>query len=142
MINSVSLLGRVGRDAECDNKEKPIRFSIATWENFRDEEEESGWRTVTTWHNITLWGKPESKKYHLDLLKKGTVIYLEGKLRNNKWVTEDGEERKSTDIVANFVKRVPNNTVPADEDVSAKAAPKPSPKPAVEEDDDDDDLPF
>jgi single-strand DNA-binding protein len=142
MINKVCLLGRLGRDAECENKEKPIRFSVATWENYRDEEEESGWKTITTWHNITLWGKPDSKKYMLDFLKKGAVVYLEGKIKNNKWTGDNGEEKRSNDIVATFVKKVPAvNSLPSDKEIPQANA-KPKPKPEVEEEDEDVDLPF
>lgn len=137
MINKVILEGRLGKDAECDNIEQPIKFSLATWETFRDEEEESGWKTITTWHNITLWGKKEYRQQQAERLKKGTLIYLEGKIKNNKWTNNEGEERRSNDIVASFVKVVPMSQV-ADEGAK-EAAPKPSAAPKVEE---DDGLPF
>lgn len=65
MVNKVILVGRIGKDAVSDNEKHPIKFSVATSENFRDEKEESGWRSETTWHNITLWSKDQAKQHML-----------------------------------------------------------------------------
>jgi len=147
MINKVILVGRLGRDAECANERHPIKFSIATNENFRDENEESGWRSETTWHNITLWSKPESKKYMLEKLLKGTIVYLEGQIKTSEWQTNEGENRRSNDVTAAFVKVMPASTGEKKEGFgppsgsSQASSPAPS-APKQEVDDDLDNLPF
>lgn len=142
MINIVILEGRIGGDAECANKNAPVKFSLVTWENYRDENEESGWKTINTWHNITVWGKPEYRKGLADRLKKGTMVTLQGAIKNSNWETEEGEKRRSNDIVANFVKVVP---MPSDSKRSQTSAPSSSHTSAPtskEVEVEDDDLPF
>ena len=59
MINKVILLGRVGKDPELHTTQsgkKVVRFTVATWENYKDETEPSGWKQVTEWHNVVVWG--------------------------------------------------------------------------------------
>lgn len=140
MINKVLLEGRLGGDAKCDNIEQPVKFSIATWDNFRDEKEESGWRTETTWHNITYWGKPEFRQEFAAKLKKGMLVWVEGKIKTSEWTNNEGEKRRSNDVTALYVKAVPVGK-DQDEDHSAKVDAKPKTSPPVEEDEDDD-LPF
>jgi len=139
MINKVILQGRLGEDAACENIDQPVKFSIATWESYRDEDEESGWKTTTTWHRITLWGKPEHRKSTADRLKKGMLVYLEGKIKTSKWTNNEGEERRSNDVTAQFVKVVPVGKEQKEQSNVSVAKPTPSPAVAEEE---PDDLPF
>lgn len=143
MYQYVCLVGRVGMDAECENKKRPVNFSIATWENFRDEEEESGWKTVTTWHNCIMWGTPEIKKHYMKKLKKGVWVQIEGKIVHNKWEDDEGNKRVTTRVQADKVRVIPNIEA---EGSTAKKEEKQAPKKSSDswDDDDDgsDDLPF
>jgi len=99
-INKVILVGNLGKDPEVRYLEggtAVANFPIATSETFKDKT--SGERkTNTEWHNIVVWrGLAEiAEKY----LKKGSQIYLEGKLRTRQWQDKDGNNRYTTEIVA------------------------------------------
>lgn len=97
-VNKVILVGRLGKDPEVkslENGAQVANFSIATSEVWKDkttgEKKES-----TEWHNIVLWrGLAEiAAKY----LKKGSQVYIEGKLRTRKW-EKGGVDRYTTEIV-------------------------------------------
>ncbi|MDB4533294.1 single-stranded DNA-binding protein [Vicingaceae bacterium] len=99
-INKVILVGNLGKDPEVRYLEggtAVANFPIATSETFKDRT--SGERkTNTEWHNIVVWrGLAEiAEKY----LKKGSQIYLEGKLRTRQWQDKDGNNRYTTEVVA------------------------------------------
>ena len=143
-INKVILVGNLGKDPEVRYLEggtAVANFSIATSESYKDKT--SGERkTNTEWHNIVVWrGLAEvAEKY----LKKGSQIYLEGKLRNRQWQDKDGGTRYTTEVVAdNFQmlgKKEDNNTTNA-----AVSPAKETPTAAPENDNSTsevDDLPF
>ena len=101
-INKVILVGNLGKDPEsmvAQNEALKVSFSVATSETFKNA---AGIKaTRTEWHNIVIWGKLASiaKKY----LKKGSPIYLEGKIRTRSWDDKDGNKRYTTEIhVDNF----------------------------------------
>ncbi|MEZ7878242.1 MAG: single-stranded DNA-binding protein [Flavobacteriales bacterium] len=102
-INKVILIGNLGRDPEMrytPNSIAVCSFSVATSETYKDKN--SGERiTQTEWHNIVLWrGLAEtSEKY----LRKGSKVYLEGKLKTRKWDDNQGITRYSTEIVADVM---------------------------------------
>ncbi|MGY8901989.1 MAG: single-stranded DNA-binding protein [Flavobacteriales bacterium] len=102
-INKVILIGNLGRDPEMrytPNSIAVCSFSVATSETYKDKN--SGERiTQTEWHNIVLWrGLAEtSEKY----LRKGSKVYIEGKLKTRKWDDNQGITRYSTEIVADVM---------------------------------------
>lgn len=103
MINKATLIGNLGSDPEIRNLEsgaKVAKFSIATSENYQDKSGE--WQKLTEWHNIVAWrylaDKAESS------LKKGSLVYVEGKISTRKWQDQNGADRYSTDIVARIIR--------------------------------------
>lgn len=98
-INKVILVGNLGKDPEVRYLEggtAVANFPIATSETYKDRN--SGERKTTTeWHNIVLWrGLAEiAEKY----LKKGSQVYIEGKLKTRQWQDKDGNNRYTTEIV-------------------------------------------
>jgi len=99
-INKVILVGNLGKDPEVRYLEggtAVANFPIATSETFKDRTSGEK-KTNTEWHNIVVWrGLAEiAEKY----LKKGSQIYLEGKLRTRQWQDKDGNNRYTTEIVA------------------------------------------
>ena len=97
-VNKVILIGNLGRDPEIRYLEGNIAkltFSLATTEVYKDK---SGNRNEhTEWHNIVLWRSLAENGEKL--LKKGSQIYLEGKLQTRQWVDKDGHKKNITEII-------------------------------------------
>jgi single-strand DNA-binding protein len=98
-VNKVILIGNLGKDPEVRHLEGGVavaRFPIATSETFKDKNGEKQERTE--WHNIVVWrGLAEvAEKY----LKKGQSVFIEGKIRTSNYQDKDGNQRYSTEIVA------------------------------------------
>ncbi|RQK15667.1 single-stranded DNA-binding protein [Neisseria meningitidis] len=102
-LNKVILIGRLGRDPEVrymPNGEAVCNFSVATSENWNDR---NGQRVERTeWHNITMYRK--LAEIAGQYLKKGGLVYLEGRIQSRKYQGKDGIERTAYDIVANEMK--------------------------------------
>lgn len=101
MVNKVTLIGNLGKDPEVRRLESGAvvaNFSIATSENYKDKAGE--WQSQTEWHDIACWRSLAEKAENS--LKKGTMIYLEGKLTHRKWEDKEGNPRKTTEVVANY----------------------------------------
>lgn len=139
-INKVILVGNLGKDPEVRYLEggtAVANFPIATSETYKDRT--SGERkTNTEWHNIVVWrGLAEiAEKY----LKKGSQIYLEGKLRTRQWQDKDGNNRYTTEVVADNLQMLGRK-----DDNSSAPASKPATPTAPEVDNsanEVDDLPF
>jgi len=97
-VNKVILVGRLGKDPEVRHLESGAsvaNFSMATSETYRDRQTGEK-REQTEWHNVVLWrGLAEvAEKY----VKKGDMIYVEGKLRTRSW-EKDGVTRYTTEVV-------------------------------------------
>lgn len=98
-VNKVILIGNLGKDPEVRHLEGGVavaRFPIATSETFKDKNGDRQERTE--WHNIVVWrGLAEvAEKY----LKKGQSVFIEGKIRTNSYQDKEGQQRYSTEIVA------------------------------------------
>ena len=100
MLNKVMLIGNLGRDPEVrhlENGAAVAKFSIATNERYKDKAGE--YQTITEWHDIIMWrGLAELAER---LLTKGKLIYVEGKLTTRKWQDQNGQDRRTTEVVAN-----------------------------------------
>ena len=101
MLNRVMFIGNLGRDPEIRRLDSGVtvaKFSIATNESYKDKN--SGeWITQTEWHDIVMWrGLAERAEKQL---KKGSLIYVEGKLTHRKYQDKDGIDRYVTEMVAN-----------------------------------------
>ena len=98
-VNKVILIGNLGRDPEIkklDSGATLASFSMATSENYTDKQ--SGKKIEQTdWHDVVLWrGLAEvAEKY----LKKGTKIYIEGRLKKRSWQDREGNTRYSVEII-------------------------------------------
>lgn len=102
-LNKVILIGRLGRDPEVrymPNGEAVCNFSIATSETWNDR---NGQRVERTeWHNITMYRR--LAEIAGQYLKKGSQVYLEGRIQSRKYQGKDGIERTAYDIIANEMK--------------------------------------
>lgn len=96
-VNKVILIGNLGKDPEVRYLEGGIavaNFPIATTETFRDKNGNKN--EQTEWHQIVLWRRlaEVAEKY----LRKGQMVYLEGKIRSRSWEDKDGNKRYTTEI--------------------------------------------
>jgi single-strand DNA-binding protein len=99
-VNKVILVGRLGRDPDVryTSSGQPVaNFSLATDETYRDRAGERQKRTE--WHKIVVWGKQAeiAQKY----LKKGSLVYVEGRIQQREYTDRDQNKRTSFDIVCN-----------------------------------------
>ena len=140
-INKVILVGHLGRDPEMRYTQSGVAvcsFSLATSESYKDRT--TGERvTSTEWHNIILWrGLAETAE---KFLRKGSQVYIDGKLRTRKWEDKQGMTRYTTEIVGDTMQMLDkkdNPSAPAPEPVQPNATAQ-STQPAEPE---SDDLPF
>ncbi|HXW55583.1 MAG TPA: single-stranded DNA-binding protein [Candidatus Cybelea sp.] len=104
MINKVILVGRLGRDPETrytSTGQAVCNFTMATDESFKSRSGERQQRTE--WHRIVLWGK--LAEIAQQYLKKGQLVYIEGRLQTRQWDDKrDGSKKTTTEIVANSMK--------------------------------------
>ena len=99
MLNKVILVGNLGKDPEVRHLESGSavgKFSLATNESYKDKAGE--WQTNTEWHNIVCWRNLAERAEKS--LKKGSLIYLEGKLTSRKWQDQEGNDKYITEVVA------------------------------------------
>ena len=160
MINKVILIGNLGKDPEVrvlESGTKVAKFTMATNENYRDKNNE--WQTVTEWHNVILWRYlAESAERQL---KKGSLVFIEGKLTSRKYQDKEGNDRYITEVVANVMRALDrrddqggSSSFPMEEDdpfasrsssggsPSSNSSDSSSPSAGQQNADDEDDLPF
>jgi single-strand DNA-binding protein len=100
-VNKVILIGNLGRDPEVrysPNGQAVANVTLATSESWKDKNTGDK-QEKTEWHRVVFWGK--LAEIAGEYLKKGSQIYIEGRLQTRKWQDKDGNERYTTEIVAN-----------------------------------------
>ena len=100
MVNKVILIGNLGQDPEVRRLENGIavaKFSLATTEKYKDRNGEL--QSQTEWHSVVVWR--QLAELAEQYLKKGRQVYVEGKLTHRKWQDKDGNNRYTTEVVAN-----------------------------------------
>jgi len=103
MVNKVTLIGNLGRDPELRRLESGTavaQFSVATNESYKDRD--GNWRDQTEWHEIVVWRHLAERAE--TQLRKGMLIYLEGKLSTRSWQDKDGNPRKTTEVVGSYLR--------------------------------------
>lgn len=150
-LNKVMLIGNVGRDPEirqADGGLKVASFTLATTERYKTKD--GSYKDNTEWHNIVAWrGTAEvAEKY----IRKGTQIYVEGRIRTRSWDDQQGNKRYTTEIVADNIQLLGKKEDSQPAQPTPQVQPRPQaqqrpqqrqttamPYPTVE---DDGDLPF
>ena len=101
-LNKAMLIGNVGRDPEVryldgqSGNAKVATFTLATTERYRDRNGET--RENTEWHNIVAWRSTADVVERF--VKKGTQVYIEGRIRTRSWDDQNGNKRYTTEIIA------------------------------------------
>ena len=147
-LNKVMLIGNIGKDPEIRMSQqtgrKNVSFSVATSRRYRDNNGEQ--KEQTEWHNVVGWGKVADIFEQLGI-KKGTSIYVEGRLGTRSWTDNNGQKRYVTEVnLENFQvltpkgQAAPQGNPYAPNAGTAQNADGVQPGPAYGEDTDD--LPF
>ncbi len=87
----VSHIPSIGRDV--------AKFTIVTKEGYMDKENQ--WKESSEWHNIVAWGY-NAKKIEKNV-KRGSLVLIEGKIKSRKWQDKNGQDRRTTEIIADTV---------------------------------------
>ncbi len=151
-VNKVILVGNLGRDPEIRytaNQDAVANVTIATSETWKDRQ--SGEKQERTeWHRVVFFRR--LAEIVNEYLKKGSQVYIEGRLQTRKWQDQSGQDRYTTEIVADEMRmlgrRSESSAGPVG-DTFKQPSPAPSPQPAKQGnqgasafDDFDDDIPF
>jgi single-strand DNA-binding protein len=152
-VNKVIIIGNLGRDPE--TRYMPdggaiTNISVATTDKWKDKNGEM--QEKTEWHRVAFFGK--LAEIAGEYLKKGSQVYVEGRLQTRKWQDKDGQDKYTTEIVANQMQMLGSRqgagdraaAAPAEahEGGAARSASKPAAakSPAGKFDDLEDDIPF
>ncbi len=147
-INKVILVGNVGKDPEVryiDNNVPVATITVATSERAYKTSNGTEIPERTEWHNVVLWrGLAEiAEKY----VRKGTQVYIEGKIKTRSWADQTGAKRYSTEIIADNMELLGRRGESAPVSSSSAQAPSssqtsPAEDPFKNSADSADDLPF
>lgn len=150
-VNKVILVGRLGKDPETrymTSGEAVTNVTLATSENWKDKSGEK--QEKTEWHNLVFYRR--LAEIAGEYLKKGSQVYVEGKLQTRKWQDKEGKDRYTTEIVVNEMQMlgskssggsfevVENQSAPS-RAPAARTAPS-APAAKTNFDNFDDDIPF
>ncbi|MBL7066690.1 MAG: single-stranded DNA-binding protein [Candidatus Marinimicrobia bacterium] len=125
-INKVILVGYLGRDPEVrytPNGDAVADVSLATTEYYKDKKGDRNEKTE--WHNLVMWRT--QAEFAKEWLKKGQLVYVDGRLQTRQWEDKEGQKRSKTDIqvdqitvLGGFVGRNKSDNAPEKDDSAAK----------------------
>ena len=128
-VNKVILVGRLGRDPESRftaSGQAVCNFSLATDRSYKDRNGQT--QKQTEWHKIVVWGK--LAEICQKFLKKGSQIFVEGRIQSRQWEDQQGQKRTAFEIVANEMRMLGSRgeagaaPTHAPEEAEAQAAPE------------------
>ena len=147
-VNKVIVVGNLGKDPETrflpDGK-AVCNFSVATTDTWKDKATGEK-KEATEWHRISTFGR--LAEICGEYLKKGSQVYIEGKLRTRKWQDKEGQDRYTTEIIADAMQMLGSRSGMGGGEPRAEmrepsaGESRPAKKPAGQFQDMDDDIPF
>ncbi len=148
-INKAIIVGNLGNDPEVrymPNGQAVANLSIATSESWKDKESGEQ-RENTEWHRIVLYRR--LGEIAGEYLRKGAKVYIEGKIRTRKWTDQSGNDRYTTEIIADEMQMLDRNGAAAGNPAggnnytsNAQATPHKAAEPTAAAAEFDDDIPF
>lgn len=161
-VNKVILIGNVGGDPETrylPNGNAVTNITLATTDSWKDKQTGQQ-QDRTEWHRVVFFGKVA--EIASQYLKKGSQVYVEGRLQTRKWQDQSGQDRYTTEIVVDMggsmqllggrggndegmrpaAASAPRSAAPAQAPAAAPRAPQPAQQPMPDYDSFDDDIPF
>ncbi|MDH4071731.1 MAG: single-stranded DNA-binding protein [Gammaproteobacteria bacterium] len=144
-VNKVILVGNLGADP--DTRYMPsgsavTNLSVATNESWKDKQTGEQ-KDRTEWHRVAMFGR--LAEIAAEYLRKGSQVYIEGKLRTRKWQDQSGNDRYTTEIIADELQMLGGRSgagAPAGGDFGAPPGPPSGPSQGGGSGDFDDDIPF
>ena len=144
-INKVILVGNLGADPETrymPSGSAVTNLSVATSESWKDKQSGEQ-KERTEWHKVAMFNR--LAEIAAEYLRKGSQVYIEGKLRTRKWQDRDGNDRWTTEIIADEMQMLGGRgggggSMPMNQDPGPSGSS--SPPPQAGPDDFDDDIPF
>ena len=141
-INKVIVVGNLGQDP--DTRYMPsgsavTNITVATNESWKDKQTGEQ-KDRTEWHKVAMFGR--LAEIAAEYLRKGSQVYIEGKLRTRKWQDKQGNDRYTTEIVADEMQMLGGRGGGGGGAPMSNDGPPPSPPPQGSSDDFDDDIPF
>jgi single-strand DNA-binding protein len=142
-INKVIIVGNLGNDPETrymPSGSAVTNLSVATNESWKDKATGEQ-KDRTEWHKVAMFGR--LAEIAAEYLRKGSQVYIEGKLRTRKWQDKDGQDRYTTEVVADEMQMLGGRGgaggggAPSMNDSQDRSTP-----PRASGDDFDDDIPF
>lgn len=141
-VNKVTIVGNLGRDPEVrymPSGDAIANIAVAT--SYKSKDKSTGeQKELTEWHRISFFGKVA--EIVGQYLKKGSSVYVEGRLQTRKYTDKDGIERYATEIIAENMQMLGGRGDQQERQEPAAPAVRPTPKPAPNFSDMDDDIPF
>jgi single-strand DNA-binding protein len=98
-VNKAIIIGNLGKDPEMrymPSGDAICNFSLATTDSWKDKNGEK--QEKTEWHRISMFGK--LAEIAGEYLKKGSQVYVEGRIQTRKWTNKEGQDQYTTEIVA------------------------------------------
>jgi len=143
-INKVILVGNLGQDPEIrytGSGDAVANITVATSDTWKDKVSGEQ-KEKTEWHRVVAFRR--LGEIMGEYLKKGSKVYIEGKLQTRKWQDKDGNDRYTTEIVANDMQMLDSRSGGSSSGEYNQSQPAATPKPvaAAPADDFDDDIPF
>lgn len=146
-LNKVMIIGNLGAEPEVRytaGGSAMANVNIATSETWRDKQTGEQ-QEKTEWHRVVFFGK--LAEVVQQYVHKGSKLYIEGRLQTRKWQDKDGQDRYTTEIVANEMQMLDSRGAsadfePAPRSTNTPSSSQPSSSSAPQIDDFDDDIPF
>lgn len=143
-VNKVTLIGNLGNDPELRSTQSGsavANITLATSESWRDKETQETKERVE-WHRVIFFGR--LAEVVNEYLRKGSQVYVEGRIQTRKWQDKDGNDRYTTEIVANEMQmlgsRGTNSESPTNQQSTSTS--QPASQSAIVNEPFDDDIPF
>jgi single-strand DNA-binding protein len=146
-VNKVILVGNLGQDPQTramPSGKAVVNLRIATSDQWRDKQTGEN-KENTEWHSVVMFDR--LAEIAAEYLRKGSQVYIEGKLRTRKWQDKEGQDRYTTEIIANEMQMLGGRGGGGGSGGSFDREPAPQAEPATSQqgskrDEFDDDIPF
>ena len=141
-INKAIIIGNLGADPEIRHTQSGAavaNISVATSESWKDKQTGEQ-RENTEWHRVVMFGR--QAEVAGEYLAKGSKVYIEGRLQTRKWQDQEGQDRYTTEIVANVMQMLNTRSGGAAQGGGQAPAQGQHPQGGQSDGVDDDDIPF